>query len=135
MTAVELNEALVKIIGTMSCYAEKLGPSSDSPVRVDPIGKRTGVFAMLLGQTGKNLAKRAVPPASFKDHEFYLPLSNLCDHGLELVEQGDKLQMEYRQGIAMAWFAPDYYLVLLGSVFAKVKDAIDEARGPRHVAL
>ncbi|OBT60306.1 hypothetical protein VE03_10218 [Pseudogymnoascus sp. 23342-1-I1] len=126
MTAVELNEALVKVIGNTLCYAEKLGPSSDSPVRVDPMGPKTGVFAILLGQTGKNLAKRA--QATFKDHEFSLPLSHLCDHGLDLVEQGDKLSMEYRQGIATTWFAPDYYLVLMGSTFAKVKNAIEIAR-------
>ncbi len=131
MTAVELNEALVKhISGARPCYAKKVGPSSESLVRVDPIGKITGLFSIFLGQTGKNRAKRAVPAATSKDHEFSLPFSHPSDHTLELVESGDEFDMVYYQGIAMVWLPPDYFLVLIGQTFTDIRDSIKEARKP-----
>jgi hypothetical protein len=124
VTAVELNEAIVKYIGGNSrlCYAEKLGLSSESPVRVDATLRRTGLFSIFLGQTGKNLAKRAVPEATSKHHDFFLPFSHLSDYVLELVEQGDKFNIEYCQGIAVVWLPLDYFLVLIGQAFTPLKE-------------
>jgi hypothetical protein len=128
VTAVELNDALATICtDACVCYAEKLSPSSGS-VRVDPTGRRTGVFSIFLGQTGKNLAKRAEPPATFKDRGFFLPFSKVSDHVLELVEKGDKFNIEYYQGVAIAWVPPDYFVVLLGPAYVSVRDAIKRAR-------
>ncbi|KAG4428645.1 hypothetical protein IFR05_015873 [Cadophora sp. M221] len=137
VTAVELNMAVGKYLGVTRswCYAEKLGPSSESPVRVDPSGRRAGLFSVFLGQTGKNLAKRAAPAATPKDHEFSLPFSHLCDHVLELVQQGDKFDMEYCQGIAVVCLPPDYFLVLIGQTFTDIKDAIKDARKRQESSL
>lgn len=133
MTAVELNKALETIYTDTEkrispFYAEKLGPTLESPVRVDKTGKRKGVFSIFLGQTGKNLAKRGDPPATFRDHGFTLSFSQISAHVLELVEKGDKFNLEYYQGVAIAWVPPDYFVVLVGPAYVTVRDAIKRAR-------
>jgi hypothetical protein len=128
VTVVELNEAIINYTGARWSYAEKLGPSSESPVRLDPTGRSARLISIFLGQTGKNLAKRAVPPATSKAHEFSLPLAHPSDYVLELVEQEDKFDMMYCQGIATLWLPPDYLLVLVGQTFTDIRDAIKRAR-------
>jgi hypothetical protein len=131
LSVAELNECLLHVIKPdRRCHVEKLGLSPESTVRVDPLGKKEGIFLNFRGQTAKNLAKRAVPAATSKDLQFSLPFTNICDHILELVEQKEEeFDMVYCQGFAIFEISPDYELVTFLMGFKKIKAYVKQARG------
>ncbi|KAH8587653.1 hypothetical protein B0O99DRAFT_747444 [Bisporella sp. PMI_857] len=126
-SGVEFNKSLLKYLVGKKCGAQKVGPSPESPVRVDPFGTKDGILLIFLGQTGKNLAKRA--GATSKHRGFPLPSTHLYDHVEELIEPGDNFEMVYCQGIAIVWMPPDYFLVLVQKSYVAIRDDIRRARG------
>jgi hypothetical protein len=126
-SGVEFNRSLLKYLVGKKCGAQKIGPSPESPVRVDPFGKKDGILLTFLGQTGKNLAKRA--GATPKHRGFHLPSTHFYNHVQELIEPGDNFEMVCCQGIAMVWMPPDYFLVLFQKIYVAIRDDIKRARG------
>jgi hypothetical protein len=83
----------------------KLSVLSESPVRIDPVGKATGILPILLGEVYTHLAKLADPAPTSQQFRFSLALASLCCYMLEheLQKLETKLHMVLCSGMAVVW--------------------------------
>lgn len=125
----ELTKSLLGRMGK-KCFAKKLGQSPESAVRIDPYGKKAGIFLAFQGQTAKNLARRA--RASPKHPQFRLESALLLSYVLELEEEKEILKIEYVQGFAMVSIQPDLFIQMTVSVYLDIKGEVEAARKPQE---
>jgi hypothetical protein len=128
LTAAELNKSLLKCVDREECHATKLYPSSDPPVRIDPVGQATGILLIFLGEASAHLAKLAELAATSQQFQFSVPLTSLCSYILELQKPETKLHMVYFSGLAVVWMPQVGPLVMTVTMFGTIRADVDAQR-------
>jgi hypothetical protein len=125
LSMVELHQSLLMIMSDQ-CTAIKLGQSSESAVRIDPRGSKSGIFQVVQGQTAKNLARQA--KTNSKTSAYVLDSKLFLAFVQELEEENSTVKIVYCQGMAFLEIPPDYLLFLTVPRYLNIKHEVASAR-------